>query len=343
MKKLFFSIVAVLFSLLIFGQNPEKNIKNPEKVKNTLGSANEFLSGRILIEIKETSYYNPVKNGRRRVVQKETIISSGFYGKISKSRVKIYQAKPSERLKCEAYTNCPVFNGSSKFILNRDSNTMKIIESKEFPLQVTTKYLEQDFRWVKNQEKYVVIASQSASGINDLEGINIEIKPYKPANNSEGATLAPLKPSYVLWITGGRDWKLTDEPLKNGTNLRWDDFKEQLKPVNESISIGIPYEINSPEKPQENGENRYQQLLWHDVKGFDEFLLNPIMDYGITASGNRYYKDEYSETKVNVTVSLSLGVAIQLPKLKPTDEIDVTPLEPLEEEINLTPLKPIKD
>ena len=195
MKKLFFSIVAVLFSLLIFGQNPEKNIKNPEKVKNTLGSANEFLSGRILIEIKETSYYNPVKNGRRRVVQKETIISSGFYGKISKSRVKIYQAKPSERLKCEAYTNCPVFNGSSKFILNRDSNTMKIIESKEFPLQVTTKYLEQDFRWVKNQEKYVVIASQSASGINDLEGINIEIKPYKPANNSEGATLAPLKPS----------------------------------------------------------------------------------------------------------------------------------------------------
>ena len=79
MKKLFFSIVAVLFSLLIFGQNPEKNIKNPEKVKNTLGSANEFLSGRILIEIKETSYYNPVKNGRRRVVQKETIISSGFY------------------------------------------------------------------------------------------------------------------------------------------------------------------------------------------------------------------------------------------------------------------------
>lgn len=337
-------IVILMFAFFngLMAQNTK--VKNSETQNQKTNTSNvEFLEGRIYIQINEITYHNPIKNGRRRVVQKQTKITSGFYGRISKSRVQLYRSKPIERLKCEPYTSCPVFNGSSKFVLQRDPNTMKITESKEYPLQVTTKYLEQDYRWVKNQEKFVVTESTQASGLNTLEGLNIEIKPYKPADNTSGATLVPLNSSYVIWITGGRDWSVADEPKQDGTNLKWDDFKEQLKPVNEPVSIGIPYEINSPEKPMYDEDNIYQQLLWYDVKGFDEFLLNPNISYSINTIGNRYYKDEYSETKVSITVTISMGPVVELTPLQPVDDIDLTPLEPLNEEIQLAPLEPIKD
>jgi len=345
MKTKIFSLFMLLSSVnfaILPTEMMQNEIPELQKAQHTSSSDIEFLSGRILVKIKETSYYEPIKKGRRRCVQKETTISSGFYGRINATRVKLYISKPAERVKCEPETSCPVFNGGTKFVLKRDPGTMRITEIKEYPLQVATQYLEQDFKWIKDQEKYVVTASQSASGINTLEGLNIEIKPYKPASNSDGATLTPLKPAYVLWITGGRDWTQAEEPKKDGTNLRWDDFKEQLKPTNESVSLGIPYEINSPEKPLYSGENGYQQLLWNDVKGFDEFLLNPWRDYGISATGDRYYKDDYSETKVSISVTISLGPDVELAPLPPTDEIDLTPLEPLGEEIRLAPLEPIK-
>ncbi len=345
MKKLLFVLMSILVCAVSFGQTEKmlKSVVEAQKAQNKPSSGVEFLSGRIMIQMKEITYYDPLKNGRRRCVQKETTISSGLYGRISASRVKLYIAKPSERTKCEPETSCPVFNGSTKFVLSRDPNTMKINEIKEYPLMVITKYLEQDFKWMKDKEKYVVTASQSASGQNMLEDLNIEIKPYKPASNSDGATLMPLKPAYVLWITGGRDWTQAEEPKQDGTNLRWDDIKEQLKPINETVSLGIPYEINSPEKPMYNGQNVYQQLLLYDVKGFDEFLLNPWRAYGITATGNRYYKDDYSETKIGVTVTISLSNDADLPPLENVDDIDVTPLESLGEEIPLAPLEPIKD
>lgn len=252
-------------------------------------------------------------------------------------------AKPAERMKCEAYTHCPVFDGGSKYVLERDMNTMKITKSHESPLLVTSKYMEQDFRWLKDKEQYVITASSQVAGLNSLEGINLEIKPFKPANNTNGPTLVPLQPAYVLWVTGGRDWKLSGEPENNGTNLRWDDAKEKLVALQSSLSLGIPYEINSPEQPREDGENRYEQLLLSDVKGFDNFLLNPTVHYGISASGARYYKDDYSETKITVTVTISLGPDIELTPLKPEGDPELTPLEPLGDEILLTPLEPVKD
>lgn len=251
--------------------------------------------------------------------------------------------KPSERTKCEPVTHCPVFDGSSKYVLERDMNTMKVTKSKEYPLVVTSQYLEQDFRWLKNKEQYVVTASTSTSGQNTLEGLNIEIKPYKPAQNTNGATLMPLQPAYVLWITGGRDWKLAAEPEAHGKNLRWDDAKEKLVPQQGALSLGIPYEINSPERPREDGKNRYEQLLLHNVKGFDDFLLNPLREYGISATGTRYYTDDYSETKITVTVTISLGPDIELTPLEPIDEPELAPLEPINEEHQLAPLEPVKD
>lgn len=330
-KKKYWMIILVLLNY---------NLSYSQSQKNNTPDV-EFLEGRIYIQINEISYYNPIKNGRRRVEQKQTSITSGFYGRISTHRVQLYQSKPTERLKCESYTSCPVFNGSSKFVLQRDPNTLKITESKEYPLQVSTKYLAQDFKWVKDQEKFVVTASTQASGINTLEGLNIEIKPFNPADNAEGVTLAPLVPSYVLWITGGRDWTLADEPKQDGTNLLWDDFKEQLMPVDEPLSLGIPYEINTPEIPERDGENVYQQLLWKDVKGFDAFLLNPYKAYSMSTMGSRYYKDDYSETKVSITVTISLGPVIELAPLENIDDFDLAPLEPLGEEIPLAPLDPV--
>lgn len=306
------------------------------------GADVEFLSGRLYIQINELTYFNPVIKGRRRAVQKRTTISACFFGRISRHRVKLFLAKPSERLRCEAGISCPVFNGSTKFVLERDMNTMQIKSAKEYPLQVISKYCEQDFRWLKNKEQYVVTMLQQASGNNVLEGLNIEIKPYMPASNADGATLAPLKPSYVLWITGGRDWKMADEPQGPGTNLRWDDVKERLMPVNQNVSLGIPYEINTPEKPMYDGENFYEQLLWSDVSGFDQFLLNPVQSYCISAMGNRYYKDDYSESKTSITITMSMGPEDKLAPLQPVDDVDLTPLEPLGEEIPLTPLEPVK-
>ena len=79
-----------------------------------------------------------------------------------------------------------------------------------------------------------------------------------------------------------------------------------------------------------------------DVKGFDQFLLDSYRAYGISATGNRYYKDDYSETKVSVTVSISLSEEVsELPPLQPVD--DLPPLEPLGGEIQLAPLEPVKD
>lgn len=308
-----------------------RDIVNSQKGQSIKSSDVEYLSGRIVIEIKEVKYYNPIKKGMRRCEQKEISISTNFYGRINKSRVKTYLAKPAERMKCEADTHCPVFEGSSKYVLERDMNSMRITMSKEYPLLVTSKYMEQDFRWLKNKEQYVVTASTAASGINSLDGLNIEIKPYKPATNSQGATLPPLTPSYVLWITGGRDWKLAGEPETVGRNLRWDDTKEKLIPQQGSLSLGIPYEINTPEKPLEAGENRYEQTFLYDTKGFDNFLLNPVTDYGITAMATRYYKDDYSETRITISITASLGPDIELTPLKPIEEPQLTPLEPLGE------------
>ena len=345
MKKIIFLTLFCSLSVCTFAQMEKmlKDVVESQKAQNIKSSDVEFLSGRIVIEMKEITYHNPVKNGRRRCEQKETAISTNFYGRISKSRVKMYMAKPGERMKCDAGTHCPVFDGSSKYVLERDMNTIKITKSKEYPLMVISKYMEQDFRWLKNKEQYVVTASTAVSGINTLEGLNIEIKPYMPAANREGATLSPLKPSYVLWITGGRDWKLAGEPETYGKNLRWDDSKEKLIPQPGALSLAIPYEINSPERPDEDGENKYQQLILNDAKGFDSFLLNPVISYGILANGERYYKDDYSETKVTVSVTISLGQDIELKPLDPIQEPELAPLEPITDEIPLAPLEPIKN
>lgn len=346
LRKTIWTLVSIfLFTNgIAFGQmdNMLKGVVKAQKAQKIKSSDVEFLSGRMLIEIKEVSYFNPFKNGKRRCVQKQTTIGSVFYGRINQNRVKMYLSKPAERLQCEAYTHCPVFDGSSKYVLKRDPNTMKITEIKEYPLQVVSTYLEQDWKWLKEKEQYVVTASQQASGTNTLEGLNIEIKPYKPAQNTDGATLTPLQPAYVLWITGGRDWKLAAEPEQEGTNLRWDDAKEKLMPVNENVSLGIPYEINSPERPEQDGENIYEQLLLRDVKGFDEFLLNPWRAYGISARANRYYKDDGSETKITISVTISLSADVELKPLEPVQEPELTPLEPINDEIPLAPLEPVK-
>ncbi len=317
-------------------------VAQEQKVQHIKSSNTEFLSGRITINISEITYHNPDKKGKRRCEQKNTSIATSFYGRVSQHRIKLYMNSPKRRMECESETHCPVFDGSSKYVLKRDPNTMKITEIKEYPLQVTTKYIEQDWKWMKEKEQYVVCASQQTSGANTLEGLNIEIKPYKPATNSDGATLIPLIPTYVLWITGGRDWKQAEEPKKNGINLRWDDIKEKLMPVNEAVSLGIPYEINIPSIPERDGENYYGQLLLNDVKGFDEFLLNPLKAYSITAMATRYRKNDYYESRTTITVRISLGADVELPPLKPVDDIDLTPLEPLGEEIPLTPTESVK-
>ncbi len=196
-------LVLLLANGSAFAQMEEmlKGIAATQKSQKSKSSSVEFLSGRINITIREVKYHNPARKGRRRCEQKKTCITANFYGRISKSRVKMYTVKPAERLKCEAYTHCPVFDGSSKYVLERDMNTMKITNIKEYPLSVSSQYMEQDFRWLKNKEQYVVCASSSVAGNNTLEGLTIEIKPYKPADNSTGATIATLTSAYVLWIT----------------------------------------------------------------------------------------------------------------------------------------------
>ncbi|MFV0376807.1 MAG: hypothetical protein ACK5JD_05825 [Mangrovibacterium sp.] len=320
-----------------------KDVAGTQKAQQLKSPNVEFLSGRIFITINEVTYHLPIKKGMRRCEQKKTSISGNFYGRISNGRVKTYTVKPGERSNCEADMHCPVFDGSSKYVLERDLNTMKVTKSKEYPLMVSSQYMEQDFRWLKEKEQYVVTASTSTAGTNTLEGLNIEIKPYKPAQNTQGATLAPLQPPYVLWITGGRDWKLAGEPEAPGKNLRWDDAKEKLLPQQGVLSLGIPYEINSPERPREDGKNRYEQLLLNDVKGFDDFLLNPMREYGISATATRYYNDDYSEKKISITLTMSLGPDIELAPLKPIDDPELAPLEPLGDEIELAPLEPVKD
>lgn len=331
------SLLLGLSALTTFGQSPTEKMLNDvaaaQKAKSIKSSGTEFIDGRIILNITEIRYYYPIKKGRRRCEQTKTTISTSFYGRIMQGRIKLYMARPAERLKCEAGTHCPVFEGSSKYVLKRDPATMKITETKEYPLQISTESMEQDFKWVKEKEQYVVTAKSSASGTNDLEGLTIEIKPYKPASNNNEVVLAPLVPQYVIWLTGGRTLsRLTENPAGNGNALRWDDAREKLVPDNAPPSIGIPYDLNSPERAEREGENIYTQLLITDVKAFDNYLLNPKGSFSISATAQRYTNSDYMESKKTIAATISFS-----------PDISLAPLEPVNDDPVLTPLKPVTD
>ncbi|MPM74851.1 hypothetical protein SDC9_121840 [bioreactor metagenome] len=230
----------------------------------------------------------------------------------------MYMIKPSERLTCD---NCPVFEGRSKFALKRDPATMKIIESKDYPLQVAVQSINQDWKQVGKEEQYVVTAKSSANGSNEIEAINIKIKPYQPEEEGDDEQLASLVqqvPPYAIYITGGRWLKNSDRPETSGENLGWDDLAGQLMPLDEPVGLGIPFQITD------------NPVLLQDIKGFDAFLLNPWHVYSFSGMATpSYYKDSDYEmtTTVSVNINLSADTGEALVPLEPDDD-RLAPLVP---------------
>ena len=315
-----FCLIFLFTNGIAFGQTKklkeiEKILKAEQAIKS---SSNEFLTGRITITINRITYHNPPKNGKRRCEQEQTVITSGFYGRSNQYRVKMYMTKPSERLTCD---NCPVFEGSSKFELKRDPATMKIIESKDYPLQVAVQRIKQDWVLVGKEKQYVVTAKSSANGCNEIEAINIKIKPYQPEEEGDDEQLASLVqqvPPYAIYITGGRWLKNSDRPETSGENLGWDDLAGQLISLDEPVGLGIPFQITD------------NPVLLQDIKGFDAFLLNPWHVYSFSGMATpSYYKDSDYEmtTTVSVNINLSADTGEVLAPLEPDDD-RLAPLVP---------------
>ncbi|HMU07112.1 MAG TPA: hypothetical protein PKC37_04330 [Kaistella sp.] len=340
----------VIFAMIFSAQTPmEKMLKSIAKEsqaqKNIKNTPTEFLPGFVTITMEETKYYYPAKKGIRRGLQTRLAVSTGIYGRVSQGKVKMLMSKQDNRLLCKAEDHCPVYNGGSKFVISRNENAT-IKESKDYTLQVSRSTLEQDFRWIKDKEKYVVVSKSKVAGENKIEGITLEIKPFMPANFNGNQALPSLNPPYVLWLEGGRDMtNLLEEPYEEGENFIWNDAKEKLVPADPKLSLQIPYDFNTPERPERDGDTYYQQMLITDVKGLDNFLLNPKGSWSSSFSVVRYYKDDMAETKIRMNVTVSLFGNPELVPLEPIPLPELPSLEPLkdDEEIQLTPLEPMKD
>ncbi len=339
MKRVFLLLFLYFAAKANFAQSPMekmlKSIANESRTQKTIKSTpTDFLPGYLMISVEETKYYFPAKKGLRRCVQTRLALTTGIYGRVSQGKVKMLMSNNDNRLLCRPEDHCPVFNGSSKFVISRNENgTIK--ESRDFTLRVSRSSLEQDFRWVKDKEKYVVVSKSNVSGINDWEGINVEIKPFMPASSDGNTAMPSLKPPYVLWIEGGRTMNnLLEEPYGSGENMVWNDTKEKLVPIDSKLSLQIPYEFNSPERPERDGENYYQQILIQNVGELDNFLLNPSGSWSNSFSVTRYYKDDMAETKIKINGTFTLFGQPELVPLEPDTypELQLTPLEPLKDE-----------
>jgi len=106
----------------------------------------KFLTGKISINMNVIRCFYPEKGGKRRSEQTRTSISTSFYGRIFESRIKLCTTNPKEYSGCEPENHCPVFDGSTNYVISRDPSTLKITESKEYPLKVYSDYLAQDFK-----------------------------------------------------------------------------------------------------------------------------------------------------------------------------------------------------
>lgn len=214
---------------------------------------------------------------------------------------------------CDASTHCPILTGSNHVV--RYNASGGIDEEKHANIAVVSKA-----ETIKDERsgKLELSSTYTAKGSNDMDKVNLEIKPYVDLKLS---TNSPLTPQYVIWLTGGIgfDFKSPQrKPVGDGSGQRYDYEKDALVPMQGPFNIQIPSGINEADHVPANGEV-YEQLLITNSKEFETYLLNPKGNFTIKASGNRHSVSEGTqEVTGNVEVEILLSDWGVLNKLKPS-------------------------
>lgn len=253
--------------------------------------------------------YSPSKKAPWHVEKSEAHIKGKLSCQLMTYLLRSYINSPSNRSKCTASMHCPILSGSSKYKEYNDKG--EVAKDVNFPLHVSVTRTSMD----EKSNKLVVTSTYSASGVNEMEMLNLEIKHY----DAPFGQPQPIAPNYVIWLTGGKDFKyIRNTPRGNGSGKQWDDMKEMLVPMEGPFNIDIPYSIN--EHIEVEDPEVYEQLLISNYKELDNFLLNPKGSFIIKASGKRYKLNEgnqESEGYVDVEIKLTPHVSIpqiELPK-----------------------------
>ncbi|NJO68359.1 MAG: hypothetical protein HC830_02965 [Bacteroidetes bacterium] len=208
--------------------------------------------------------YSPSKKAPWHVVKTKRHIKGKLSCQLMTFLLKSYVNNPSNRAKCTASMHCPILSGSSNYTEYNEKG--EVAKDVNFPLHVSVTRTGMD----EKSNKLVTTSTYSASGVNEMEMLKLEIKHY----DAPFGQIQPIAPHYVIWLTGGKDLKyIRSTPTGNGNGKKWDDMKEMLVPMEGPFEINIPGSIN--EYHEVEAPEVYEQLLITNYKELDNFLLNP--------------------------------------------------------------------
>jgi len=266
----------------------------------------DMLDAEIKINYSNTLYY-PSKKEPNQIETHEVSIKSKLTCQIITFSLKRYEANSKTRNDCSPSMHCPILTGSSNYSEYDDKGEASNII--KFPLEVSVTKTSKKTK----SNKLVTTYTYKASGTNEMESVGLEIKPY----NAPFGQPQPLSPNYVIWLSGGKDWKYGGKtPYGSGSGQHWDDFEEQLVPSDGPFGIGIPYTFSDADHGVDGAEI-YEQLLVSNYKELDNFLLNPIGSFTIKAAGKRYnYFEGNEEREGRVEVEIELTPHLGIVPLK---------------------------
>jgi hypothetical protein len=257
---------------------------------------NELLNATISIQYSYNLYSPSVKEAFHAEKQDVTI-KGDLLCNVMRFRLKGLVANNNRLANCSYSTHCPVVSGSSKLKVYDDEGRVK--EEVNNSLEVSKTVNTLDEKSGKLQTTY----TYSAAGTNEMDAINLEIKPY----DAPEGQVQPLKPNYVIWLTGGIGFDFSAprrKPMGNGTGKFWDENANSLVPAEGPFEIVVPSDINMADHAIEANEV-YEQLLITNYAEFENYLLNPMGNFTIKASGKRYkYSEGTSEYDGMVTVEI---------------------------------------
>jgi hypothetical protein len=249
--------------------------------------------------------YSPSKKAPWQVVKNEAHIQGKLSCQLMTFLLKSYINSPSNRSKCTASMHCPILSGSSKYQEYNDKG--EVAKDVNFPLHVSVTRTSMG----EKSNKLVTTSTYTASGINEMEMLNLEIKHYDAPHGQ----IQPIKPTYVIWLTGGKEFKyIRNTPTGNGTGMYWDDQKEKMVPMQGPFNIDIPGSFNVHKEVE--APEIYEQLLITNYQELDNFLLNPKGSFIIKAAGKRYNLNEGNqEMEGKVDVEIKLTPHVSIPKI----------------------------
>lgn len=270
---------------------------------------NERIDAKVKIHYTQNEY-TPAKSNAYHIEKQEYNITGQLSCKVMSFRIETFKSDAKNRAKCNsASMHCPVLIGSSQLI-EYDENG-NVIKDVNFSLQVSVTKTTMD----EKNGRVVTTRHYNAEGENNMDQINLEIKPYWAPEGQ----VQPLTPNYVIWLTGGIGFDFSNprrKPTGNGKGETWDDWKQELVPMEGPFEIAIPSDFNNADHDTEINEV-YEQLLIADYKDFDDYLLNPKGEFVLKKSGKRYRKvDGSQETEGVVEIEITFTPHITINDLK---------------------------